>query len=435
MTTVNKSNTVSIPGTGTLDTSTSALVSHLVGTKQSRQSVGADSALASAGKIYENAYKIGKARYQKGKLILRERVITYRRRVMPQKPTAHSEDHPYTATYVKSSCDAGLAIKYRGIWLDCGSVHQMNLAVTASTLDPWSSNDDIVLMSKIRDRIAGSSFNAGVTIAELPKAALMISGAATRLLGTWKAVKHGELTKATTLLGLQLKSKEVSSLLTTLGVRKSTVRPTYENAARAMLELSYGWKPLVKDMFDASVFIDHALRNPRVCVVRAFHVKNRNELKLVPFSNPDCLYPFRFHQAKYVKAILTSVDEARLVGLTDPAPIVWELLPLSFVGDWAVPIGGYLSARSLASAVTGRFVISHLRKLRKPEGMRVQSPWQVSDICSGQNDTAETVYLNRVISHSLDGLVRYPTMKPIGSIPSWQKAVNAVSLLIVGFGK
>lgn len=39
-----------------------------------------------------------------------------------------------------------------------------------------------------------------------------------------------------------------------------------------------------------------------------------------------------------------SLQQAALVGLTNPASIAWELMPLSFVADYMVPIGNTLSA-------------------------------------------------------------------------------------------
>jgi len=124
------------------------------------------------------------------------------------------------------------------------------------------------------------------------------------------------------------------------------------------------------------------------------------------------------------------VNVAQLSGLTDPASVLWELTPYSFVADWFIPIGNYLAARSLASALTGTFVTTKTR--------RVFCAYE--GLANTDNGIVRTVYttppkgncalinVTRTVSTSLN--VPVPSFKTLDKVASWKHCANAVALLV-----
>jgi hypothetical protein len=52
----------------------------------------------------------------------------------------------------------------------------------------------------------------------------------------------------------------------------------------------------------------------------------------------------------------------RQLGLLDPATVLWEIIPYSFVVDWFLPIGSYLDNLNQIPNLVGRFVTTDIRE-------------------------------------------------------------------------
>jgi hypothetical protein len=68
----------------------------------------------------------------------------------------------------------------------------------------------------------------------------------------------------------------------------------------------------------------------------------------------------------------TALQTAVSLGLTNPVSLAWELLPFSFVVDWAWPLGDYFSQfDALAGVEVKGYSMSNLTKIRvKYEGRK-----------------------------------------------------------------
>lgn len=279
----------------------------------------------------------------------------------------------------------------------------------------WGPEDDYKLIDKLRGRIAGSGFNLGVFLAEGNQALEMIANSAVRLGKAIEFTRRGNFRAAQRALvngnGRKLKSKP-------------------DDIAGNWLEMQYGWLPLLSDMKSGAEFLAHKLNVPMQQVYKVTRTR-ANDTPAHFARDPDGSLGYGpglavsySYTTKQIKAIVSEVDPYKLIGLTDPASVAWEKLPWSFVIDWAIPIGNYLAARGLANSVTGTFVTStkvatYSRGLVNKDRVVITS--------GGESYVHSQGSFSRVISSSLD--VPLPAFKPLGEIPSWRRAANAVALL------
>jgi hypothetical protein len=347
------------------------------------------------------------------------RVLKYRRRV-DVRTRRKTEDHPYSCSIFESRNE----IAYRTDWYygydwDLPGPRwfyekQTQFSIAGwpySATDPWNSNDDIALLGKLREQIAGSDFNLGVFLGESQEALRMIFDSATRIRKSILAVKRGNLRAAASHLLIN---------------KPKRINPKGKTASAIWLELQYGWLPLLQDAEGAAQFLAKYLEFP---MVRTYKVRKKKNHK---WSNGGSTNVSQIYKASSQKQIIARVSEVNvpsLVGLTDPASVAWELLPFSFVADWFIPIGNYLAARSLASAVTGSFVTTMTTKSEGSFGPPLSvSNTSVRNIWSGGFHSEKRIAVDRSISTSL--AVPMPRVKPLGDVPSWKRAANAVSLLV-----
>lgn len=129
----------------------------------------------------------------------------------------------------------------------------------------------------------------------------------------------------------------------------------FKNSPKAIpstwLEYQYGWTPLMNDVFGAC----EALKKRDEPGHWAVTVKSgKREKTTETLMNLGITERWR-HDVVITRDVGTFVrfdiipDEAYLatvssLGLSNPALIVWELMPYSFVADWFIPIGDWLSS-------------------------------------------------------------------------------------------
>ncbi len=210
----------------------------------------------------------------------------------------------------------------------------------------WSSNDELALLAKVSASVRGHSFNLAVATAEGGEAVRMLVDTTSRFAKSIWAIRKGNFSKAARYLGVSA------------GHRRRPKPLTLNDVSGQWLELQYGWKPLLADTYEASVAFSALANKARSTTYKASHRVKYNW----DATGFECKLSNREVWEKVVRIrMVERLSQARSLGLLDPRPVVWEVLPFSFVADWFIPIGTYFDALAQIPNVDATFYVS-LRK-------------------------------------------------------------------------
>lgn len=192
--------------------------------------------------------------------------------------------------------------------------------------------------------------NLAVAYAERTATANLVKGTATKLLKGARAIKKGNFNEAARHLGLPH-----SGLRKDHQGRWRRTNYTRDAFSQKWLEFSYGWVPLYNDMYGSLVAADKALaKTPdRLIPVKKqahYEETTKDNTTVVDYYGPKTQVAETIHVKQVMKmACNVKIENPALatvqsVGLTNPALVAWELIPYSFVIDWVLPIGDWLTA-------------------------------------------------------------------------------------------
>lgn len=204
-----------------------------------------------------------------------------------------------------------------------------NLGLRIPGFDPNVRDDAVVkCYGKIYEKVA----NVADIIRTRTEAVNMATNAIKDLHRAYKAVRRGKIHRASQILGTSLHSPPKKG----------------NEAGGRWLEYSYGWSPLVQDVYN---ILDKGFGDIQF-IVSARSKDNRQNSVSYSLRRENSVY----HQGS---GNTLTLDRARCTakisiantakgaisswGLDNPAALAWEALPYSFVIDWFYPIGDYLN--------------------------------------------------------------------------------------------
>jgi len=197
------------------------------------------------------------------------------------------------------------------------------------------------IIEKCESEIAG---NIAQDFAQYGQTTRLIAETATRLVSSYSALRRKDFKSAVKYLA---KGKEHHARITRkpLSIARS--------AADNWLEMQYGWKPLLQDiegsMRSLAKFV---LKDESVKVVRASARRELKEAGYLTDGTSPYTYRNGFREVTTLYGVQVGVRygvDSHLkaflaqTGFTNPVNLAWEVLPFSFVADWFLPIGPYLS--------------------------------------------------------------------------------------------
>lgn len=127
-----------------------------------------------------------------------------------------------------------------------------------------------------------------------------------------------------------------------LGIK--THKPRSKQAAGQWLELQYGWLPLVGDVYSL-LNLNSPIRNTVFGVGRESEtLRYEKSIYGVAAFDVDVSYWSIVKYGATVHVTDPAIAFSQQAGLLNPAVVAWELMPFSFVVDWALPIGDYIDS-------------------------------------------------------------------------------------------
>jgi hypothetical protein len=298
---------------------------------------------------------------------------------------------------------------------------------TANGLVTQAAN---ISYERFREAVSENA-SLGVNFVEYRQALGMIESRAVSMLTAYRKVKKLDFVGATrALAGLTPPIRRPGFIPPNRGWYPKGVS-TAKFAGNNWLEYHFGWEPLIKDVY-ASMEILH---NP-VKKFASIHGEGKSYSSQGTFSDGGSVSSkisrtwYATHkQGAWIKAVQDpQLHTLEQLGLINPAVLLWEIVPFSFVVDWFASVGDVLRSYSDFA------------------GMTLSEPWSCSIVrcvssgvtslkpgfsAMGQSHPrASTANGLRVVRSS--GLT-----KPVFSVkqfrlPSVNRAATAISLLVQG---
>jgi hypothetical protein len=229
-----------------------------------------------------------------------------------------------------------------------------------------------------------------------------------------------------------------------LGISSRRRQPRGNNVPQKWLELQYGWKPLLSDVYGAASALEKKPKGDwRVTASVTRKDEGTKTFELLPLQNSN-FYSFSC-KARYLRSVYARIDalpqnEAIIslasLGVTNPLLVGWELVPYSFVVDWFIPIGGWLeSLDALLGYGTSSYSSTLLSRATWTEtGISGSGPstlggkWITDNRFKGRK---RLVSVKRTVSSSvpLPSLPRFKDPRSLGHM------ANGLALLATAFGR
>lgn len=261
--------------------------------------------------------------------------------------------------------------------------------------------------SRLVNEVNGERSQIGVLFAEWRESQGMITKRALGLRNAYRSLRRGDFRKFLKELSVSPKRKH-----------RSKVRNAANEASGLWLEYWFGWSPFIGDIYSACLQLSEPLPSG---------IRVQGSAKDTLFSGFDtqpngrtdfCLNTGVFRTGARFSLVNPNLYLASQMGLINPASVVWELIPFSFLVDWVADIGSFLDSFSDFA------------------GIRIDGPYQNSKMVyhserSGRPDLDREV-LDQVRFERKSGLLRpLPNLGVLQNLgQSHTRAATAVSLLV-----
>lgn len=265
------------------------------------------------------------------------------------------------------------------------------------------SNLELRALNGLASDIKGFDFNALVAYGERAQTIDLVLSSVKSLVSCVKHAKRGDITGALRAVGYS-------------GIIPKKHRFNHEDVASRFLEIQYGWKPLLADVYGSMDAYHKLTQGPRIKTFKSNSASNQVVALSHPKGNTQQALNSR---VVYYAKLSEPPSTARQLGLLNPVNLAWELLPFSFVADWFIPVGSYLDSTGFFLGLEGSFLKTTVHK-----GTMVQVG---TSLWSGMKSEARYAEMQRSLLSSLS--VPTPAFKPLDKALSTEHFWNATALL------
>lgn len=201
---------------------------------------------------------------------------------------------------------------------------------------PPSFLEDLALV-KALNKLKGSDVNLGVALAEARQTAKLLTKGTKNIVNDVVTFRRDS-------------PRDWESVRRYQSRRALRTRDAWKKIPRRWLELQYGWKPLMSDIFGACHSLERTWNQhfPLVGVqASSFRTEKSRRTGGGQYGSSrveesDFMHSFKV--SLYFQLTTLWLAQFNALGLINPALIVWEKTSFSYVVDWILPIGSWLSA-------------------------------------------------------------------------------------------
>lgn len=243
--------------------------------------------------------------------------------------------------------------KYSGDLFFSGPVESwLATKATVTSTDPLLT----LVRNSVLKQAAGQTFNAALFAAEAHKTLDLLTTNAAKIYRSFREIKTGRL------LGRPLK-ETIRRACLAVGVVNSKRWDPKASRASQWLEYRYGVETLMMDVRDAAEYAaSKASDQPERYKWRSKKAASGSVVVDYPvgwgqflgsYQSGILLDPKRSYQAVFTAEAWLEAEletagyrSMQQLGFANPVGLAWELIPGSFVADWALNIGSYLDMQS-----------------------------------------------------------------------------------------
>jgi len=327
---------------------------------------------------------------------------------------------------------SGYSYNYTTGVIDSGSC----VSFVANSFSPAQiSESDDLCNQKLLAKVKGSTVNMGVVWGERQKTIDLVTNTITNVAGAYGDLRRGDFMGAARHLGVAGRKRANSRFNTNYAKNKAKA------LGSGWLELQYGWKPLLTDVFGAVEELANQQASPHIMQVTSRQVREED----IRFSSLSTVSPsyratvlITGRRSLIIRKGVTffrkpgAPQDLPRLGITNPAVVAWELVPFSFVVDWFLPIGNWLE--TLDATLGIEFLSGYTSVLQScyMNGFRTQSGVSgLTENLGYQRSLTRYVDMRRTILNSFPN-VGIPHFKnPVSTGHMW----NAMALLSQQFGR
>lgn len=315
------------------------------------------------------------------------------------------------------------------------------------TSPPSSMNADAASLAARRNlaSLSDMSVNMAQAFGERKQVMNMLATTATRLSHGFLCLRRGNVRGCFIQLGISVRYNEKSRSVDKY--RKQFSSDPQKAAANLWLELQYGWRPLLNDLYGSAEMLAnyHVARDSdsvfAIKKIRSVGVIND---KLITDVNDITA----FGSSRYFRQLIWSskacysyryrvendlLRYSSMFGMTNPSLLAYELTPFSFVIDWFLPIGKYLEASTATNGLSFVSGTLSIKSLGESSGFSIldQSRETGNSWYNVTHPPSKSVVYNRT---PLSSFPANPS--PVFKNPaSLIHAANAIALLVQIFKK
>jgi hypothetical protein len=316
-------------------------------------------------------------------------------------------------------------VGYSGSGTGLESLGTMN-SVYSPTGVPASWRDQAI--QKARLALKDQDVNLGVAFAERSQTAKLVGDTCLTLVEALRALHRRDFRAAGRALGIR------------------PGKPKSESIPKRWLELQYGWKPLLSDVYGSVNALTNRPQSDWFVTAKATVREKYHGENIFTGTSTSAGYGIGNYVAQ--KGVNVRIDavptnslliEAARLGITNPAEIGWELVPFSFVVDWFLPVGSFLSSLDALLGYGQTYCSISTFSSSRISHRLVSNNWTTK---SGSHTIFHT-YMRSGSSHrERVSLVREAlTTVPLPLLPRWKNPLsaahmaNGLSLLAQVFGR